>query len=147
MILKNKYNLQQISQNQTIILNAKINFNSMQVQWAERSIADPSETVFQWEMNCATWSRMCGDCALFRIKKRALRPFRRICTRPASGQFNSFVICLIESQSFGNLFCNSQKSFHTSPGPYDSNNRGYESFFKLNNREFPCKGLAAILEV
>ena len=52
----------------------------------ERSIADPSETVFQWEMNCATWSRMRGDCALFRIKKRALRPFRRICTRPASIQ-------------------------------------------------------------
>ena len=50
----------------------------------ERSSADPSETVFQWEMNCATWARLRGDCALFRIKKRALRPFRRICTRPAS---------------------------------------------------------------
>ena len=28
-------------------------------------------------------------------------------------------------KAFGNLFCNSQKSFHTSSGPYDSNNRGY----------------------
>ena len=36
-------------------------------------------------------------------------------------------------KAFGNLFCNSQKSFHTSPGPYDLNNRGYRSFFKLNN--------------
>ena len=52
--------------------------------FAKRSSADPSETVFQWEMNCATWARLRGDCALFRIKKRALRPFRRICTRPAS---------------------------------------------------------------
>ena len=49
------------------------------------------------------------------------------------GQFNSFVICLIKSQAFGNLFCNSQKSFHTSPGPYNLNNRGYRSFFKLDN--------------
>ena len=54
------------------------------IYWSERSSADPSETVFQWEMNCATWARLRGDCALFRIKKRALRPFRRICTRPAS---------------------------------------------------------------
>ena len=50
----------------------------------KRSSADPSETVYQIKMNCATWARLRGDCALFRIKKRALRPFRRICTRPAS---------------------------------------------------------------
>ena len=29
--------------------------------------------------------------------------------------------------------CNPQKSFHTSPKSSDSNNRGCESFFKLNN--------------
>ena len=40
---------------------------------------------------------------------------------------------LLNHKAFGNLFCNSQKSFHTSPGRYDSNIRGYRSFFKLNN--------------
>ena len=39
----------------------------------------------------------------------------------------------MNNKAFGNLFCNSQKSFHTSPGSSDSNNRGYRSFFKLNN--------------
>ena len=39
----------------------------------------------------------------------------------------------MNNKAFGNLFCNSQKSFHTSPGSADSNNRGYRSFFKLNN--------------
>ena len=39
---------------------------------------------FQWEMNCATWLRLQGDCALFCIEKCAWRPFQRICTRPAS---------------------------------------------------------------
>ena len=41
-------------------------------------------------------------------------------------EFRSFVM---NNKAFGNLFCNSQKSFHTSPGSYDSNNRGYRSFF------------------
>ena len=45
-------------------------------------------------------------------------------------EFKSFVM---NNKAFGNLFCNSQKSFHTSPGSSDSNNRGYRSFFKLNN--------------
>ena len=45
-------------------------------------------------------------------------------------EFKSFVM---NNKAFGNLFCNSQKSFHTSPGSSDSNNRGYWSFFKLNN--------------
>ena len=35
-------------------------------------------------------------------------------------EFKSFVM---NNEAFGNLFCNLQKSFHTSPG----------SFFKLNN--------------
>ena len=39
----------------------------------------------------------------------------------------------MNNKAFGNLFCNSQKSFHTSPGSSDSNNRGYRSFFKHNN--------------
>ena len=37
----------------------------------------------------------------------------------------------LNHKAFGNLFCNSQKSFHTSPGPYDSNKRGNRPFFKL----------------
>ena len=45
-------------------------------------------------------------------------------------EFRSFVM---NNKAFGNLFCNSQKSFHTSPRSSDSNNRGYRSFFKLNN--------------
>ena len=45
-------------------------------------------------------------------------------------EFKSFVM---NNKAFGNLFCNSQKSFHTSPGSSDSNNRGYRSFFRLNN--------------
>ena len=45
-------------------------------------------------------------------------------------EFRSFVM---NNKGFGNLFCNSQKSFHTSPGFSDSKNRGYRSFFKLNN--------------
>ena len=45
-------------------------------------------------------------------------------------EFRSFVM---NNKAFGNLFCNSQKSFHTSPGSADSNNRGYRSFFKFNN--------------
>ena len=38
-----------------------------------------------------------------------------------------------EYKAFGNIFCNSQKSFHTSSRSSDSNNRGYQPFFKLNN--------------
>ena len=45
-------------------------------------------------------------------------------------EFKSFVM---NNKAFGNLFCNSRKSFHTSPGSSDSNNIGYRSFFKLNN--------------
>ena len=40
----------------------------------------------------------------------------------------------LNHKAFGNLLCNSQKSFHTSPGPYDSNNRGYRSFFKVTQQ-------------
>ena len=45
--------------------------------------------------------------------------------------FKSFVM---NNKAFGNLFRNSQKSFHISPGSSHSNSyRGYRSFFKLNN--------------
>ena len=39
----------------------------------------------------------------------------------------------LNHKTFGNLFCNSQKSFHTFPGTSDSNDKGYRSFLKLNN--------------
>ena len=39
----------------------------------------------------------------------------------------------LNNKAFGNLFCNPEKSFHTSPRSSDSNNRGYRPFFKLNN--------------
>ena len=39
----------------------------------------------------------------------------------------------MNNKAFGNIFCNSQKSFHTSPESSDLNNRGNRSFFKLNN--------------
>ena len=45
-------------------------------------------------------------------------------------EFKSFVK---NNKAFGYLFCNSQKSFHTSTGSSDSNYRGYRPFFKLNN--------------
>ena len=45
-------------------------------------------------------------------------------------EFKSFVM---NNKAFGNLFCNSQKSFHTSPGSSDSKNRGSRSFFKPKN--------------
>ena len=45
-------------------------------------------------------------------------------------EFRSFVM---NNKDFGNLLFNSQKCFHTSPGFSDSNNREYQSFFKLNN--------------
>ena len=51
-------------------------------------------------------------------------------TMGSVAEFKSFVM---NNKAFGNLFCNSQKSFHTSPGSSDSNSRGYRSFFKLNN--------------
>ena len=70
---------------------------------------------------------------------------RKIWTDPLV-EFKSFVM---NNKAFRNLLCNSQKSFHTSPGSSDSNNRGYRSFFKLNNgiciykknprRKFFCK--------
>ena len=46
------------------------------------------------------------------------------------GQFKSFVM---NNKAFGNIFCNPEKSFHTSPRSSASNNRGYRPFFKLNN--------------
>ena len=39
----------------------------------------------------------------------------------------------LNHKAFDNLFCNSQKSFHTSPRSADTNNRGYRPFIKLNN--------------
>ena len=39
----------------------------------------------------------------------------------------------LNNKAFRNLFCNSQKSFHTSPGSSDSNNIGCQSLFKLSN--------------
>ena len=39
----------------------------------------------------------------------------------------------LNNKAFRNLFCNSQKSFHTSPGSSDSNNMGCQSLFKLSN--------------
>ena len=47
----------------------------METEW---SSADPSETVFQWEMNYATSARLQGDCVLFHIVKGAWRPFQWI---------------------------------------------------------------------
>ena len=44
------------------------------------------------------------------------------------GPFKSFVM---NNKAFRNSFCNPQKSFHTYL--HDSNNRGCQSFFKLNN--------------
>ena len=43
-----------------------------------------------------------------------------------------FKYSVMNSKCFSNVFHNSQKRFHTFPGP-DANNRGYQSFFKLNN--------------
>ena len=48
-------------------------------------------------------------------------------------EFKSFVM---NNKAFGNVFCNSQKSFHTSPGSSDSNNRGYRSFFTNSTMAF-----------
>ena len=42
-------------------------------------------------------------------------------------------------KAFGNLFCNPQKSFHTSPESSDSNNRGCQPYFKLNNSIYKKK--------
>ena len=39
----------------------------------------------------------------------------------------------LNNKAFGNIFCNPQKSFHTSPESFNSNNKGYQPFFKLNN--------------
>ena len=51
----------------------------------------------------------------------------------AVAEFRSFVM---NNKAFGNVFCNSQKSFHTSPGSSDSNNRGYRLFFKNSTMAF-----------
>ena len=56
-------------------------------------------------------------------------------------EFKSFVM---NNKAFGNLFCNSQKSFHASPGSSDSNNRGYRSFFKLNNNIWVYKKILGL---
>ena len=52
---------------------------------------------------------------------------------PSTDTVAEFKSLVMNDKAFGNLFCNSQKSFHTSPGSSDLNNRGYQSFFKLNN--------------
>ena len=39
----------------------------------------------------------------------------------------------LNNKAFGNIFCNPQKSFHTSPESFDLKNRGCQPFFKLNN--------------
>ena len=56
--------------------------------------------------------------------------YARLMQTKTMAEFKSFVM---NNKAFGNLFFNSQKSFHTSPGSSDSNNRGYWSYFKLNN--------------
>ena len=42
-------------------------------------------------------------------------------------EFKSFVM---NNKAFGNLFCNSQKSFHTSPGSSDSNKKRLSIIFQ-----------------
>ena len=42
----------------------------------------------------------------------------------------------LNNKAFGNLFYNPQKSFHTSPESSDSNNRGCQPSFKLNNSTY-----------
>ena len=62
---------------------------------------------------------------------QSFRPRRCVSLKTDTlAEFRSFVM---NNKAFGNLFCNLQKSFHTSTGSSDSNNRGYRSFFKLNN--------------
>ena len=39
----------------------------------------------------------------------------------------------MNDKAFRNLFCNPQKSLHTSPGSSHLNNRGCQSFSKLSN--------------
>ena len=46
---------------------------------------------------------------------------------------NLSLFASLNNKAFGNLFCNPQKSFHTSPESSDSNNSGCQPFFKLNN--------------
>ena len=53
--------------------------------WSYRTIECRSVgNGFSKEDKLCHLKRLQGDCALFRIEKRARRPFRRICTRPAS---------------------------------------------------------------
>ena len=54
-----------------------------------------------------------------------------MCTHWLSSNLSWFAS--LNNKAFGNLFCNPQKSFHTSPETSDSNNRGCQPFFKLNN--------------
>ena len=56
-------------------------------------------------------------------------PLRYTLTDPVA-EFKSFAM---NKKAFGNVFCNSQKSFHTSPGSSNSDNRSYRSFFQFNN--------------
>ena len=49
------------------VLNKWLCLSVLHHCFTERSSADPSEVVFQWEMNCATWTRLRVDCAIFHI--------------------------------------------------------------------------------
>ena len=47
---------------------------------------------------------------------------------------SEFKYSVMNNKALGNIFRNSQKSFHNSPRSSGSNHiRGYRSFFKLNN--------------
>ena len=50
------------------------------------------------------------------------------CKRAEGRTVGPFKYFVMNNKAFHNLFCNPQKSFHTSP-----NNRGCQSFFQLNN--------------
>ena len=79
--------------------------------------------------------KKCSNCRVERLTQGLWGSPLYQNTSPSS-QWVSSILSLFASlnyKAFGNLFCNSQKSFHTSLGPYDSNNRGYRSFFKLSN--------------
>ena len=47
--------------------------------------------------------------------------------------FKFYISILMNNKAFSTLFCNPQKSFHTSLGSSNLNNRACQSFFKLNN--------------
>ena len=86
---------------------------------SERPVRPPLSSKYQsGEFRCSWEVNLCNSIILV----------VHVCK--AVAEFRSFVM---NNKAFGNLFCNLQKSFHTSTGSSDSNNRGYRSFFKLNN--------------